>query len=598
MPFDLSSASPILEENNGVSGFDLSTAQPERFSSGVPVSSSKQISSRSSKYVAPNLTATLNANSPSNDHKIENFIYGSLKGGADLAYAPAQLIANGIAKISGNGAIGRKTKELAEQLNNYVKKQEDTYQSLTPGSTSAGVGRFIGGAAPFLLSGGTTAAAQTPGIFPKIYGIGKSAITGAGFSAAQPVDNVETYYDPSTGEKTNDYFGKKFDQLKNGAMFGAAAKPIAATLGRVISPQTSSDVEKLINEGVTPTIGQILGGAFKTTEDKATSIPLVGDFIKNAQRRSIEQFNTAAQNRALNPIGQKSSGIGREGFYDMKNKLGKAYDDLLPNLQFKADPQFSAETSNLINMVNNGNIPPEISEQFQNILKNDVFSRMTNKGTMDGKNFQQMKESLSKKIKGYNGSTDPDQRILGSALDEALSSARGVLKRSNPEYLQQLDAIDKGYANYARIRDASTKLGADGGIFTPAQLQNSVRNQDNSVGKSAFGSGNALMQDLSESGKNVLGSNYPDSGTAGRMMLGGLASIGSGAGLNAIGLGSVNPFLAATGAASILPYTKLGQFLTSKALTARPDSAGALSNLLNKSAPYIGSDVSPYFTSD
>ena len=69
---------------------------------------------------------------------------------------------------------------------------------------------------------------------------------------------------------------------------------------------------------------------------------------------------------------------------------------------------------------------------------------------------------------------------------------------------------------------------AEEGVFSPAQLQNAVRAMDKSKDKARFAEGKALMQDLSESGKTVLGSKVPDSGTPYRTMAGILASGGAG----------------------------------------------------------------------
>ena len=65
---------------------------------------------------------------------------------------------------------------------------------------------------------------------------------------------------------------------------------------------------------------------------------------------------------------------------------------------------------------------------------------------------------------------------------------------------------------------AASSVAAKDGVFTPAQLHAAVKAKDKSMDKGAFARGNALMQDLSSAGKNVLPSNIPDSGTAGRLL--------------------------------------------------------------------------------
>jgi hypothetical protein len=81
----------------------------------------------------------------------------------------------------------------------------------------------------------------------------------------------------------------------------------------MLAPQTRPEVAELLGEGVPMTPGQIIGGMAKRIEDKAVSLPVVGDAIIGAQRRSVEGFNRAALNRVLKPIGEKATKIGREG---------------------------------------------------------------------------------------------------------------------------------------------------------------------------------------------------------------------------------------------------------------------------------------------
>lgn len=378
------------------------------------------------------------------------------------------------------------------------------------------------------------------------------------------------------------YADEKTRQMALSAALGSVAAPVTNAVASVIKPNTSPEVKALMAQGVTPTPGQILGGTAAKTEDKLTSLPLIGDMISGAQRRGVEDFNRAAYARALDPIGAEvPKEVGREGIEGVKSALTKSYDDLLPKLQFKADKQFSSELQNLTGLVQNGQTNPQVAQQFNKVLQNDVLSRISKSGAMDGRNFKDMESALGQSIKKYAGSSNPADQDIATALGEVLKSARETLSRSNPNYADQLSKINQGYANFVRLRDAASKVGADEGIFTPAQLQNAVRNMDKSAGKGRFATGDALMQDLSEAGKTVLGSKYPDSGTAGRGIVGGVAG----------GLAALNPKTLAAALALTLPYTKTGQKITAAALTKRPESFKALSDALRASAPAIAGSL-------
>jgi hypothetical protein len=59
----------------------------------------------------------------------------------------------------------------------------------------------------------------------------------------------------------------------------------------------------LRKEGVTPTIGQALGGISNRIEEKFVSAPLLGDAIRAGRNRADGEFQAAAVNRSLAPVG-------------------------------------------------------------------------------------------------------------------------------------------------------------------------------------------------------------------------------------------------------------------------------------------------------
>jgi hypothetical protein len=237
-------------------------------------------------------------------------------------------------------------------------------------------------------------------------------------------------------------------------------------------------------------------------------------------------------------------------------------------MQFKIDPQFHADMMNLSSMAQG--LPKQQAEQFEKILQTQIYNKLGPQQNMDGIALKGVQSELSKAAKGYLGDPSYDQRQLGAAVSALKDAVDGNLMRVNPpELAQKLSNANQAWANFARIRAAGASQGAmnNQGIFTAGQLQNAVRSADKSVGKGATATGNALMQDLSGAGQRVLGSKYPDSGTAGRGLMSLLAPAGMWAAptttlmtLGGIGAGS-------------LPYTQLGQRAAAQLLTARPQLA-------------------------
>jgi hypothetical protein len=390
---------------------------------------------------------------------------------------------------------------------------------------------------------------------------GIGALTGAATGAATPV------------EGGNDFWGDKAQQVGLGALTGGIASPVLRWLGRLISPQVSSDVKALMDRGVTPTPGQILGGGFARNEEKLSSVPGLGDMIKSAQQRAYQQFNAATYNEALAPIGKTFSGkVGHEGIDEVGKTIGQAYDSVLPKMQFKVDPQFQAEITNLGSLAQN--LPEAQAKTFMNVLKTQIFGKMSPQGYMDGETLKGVQSELARKANGYLGDPSFDNRELGAAISEIRSAVDGNLARVNPpELAQQLANANASWARFTRLRSAAASQGAmnNEGVFTSAMLNRAVRSADQSVGKGASATGNALMQDIAGAGQRVLGSKYPDSGTAGRGLISLLASGSLGAGL-ATAPTSTLATLGGIGLGS-LPYTQTGGKLAAKLLTARPQLA-------------------------
>jgi len=377
------------------------------------------------------------------------------------------------------------------------------------------------------------------------------------------------------------------ERLKNVALGGAAGGAGQAVLGglsRVIRPNTSPQVQALLDEGITPTPGQILGGGFKRAEEGLTSLPLVGDAIKAGQTRAVEQLNTAAFNRALAPVGDKlPKGMqGREAVEYVGSQLGKRYDRLLPKLTTQADGQFMSEVSNLQNMMRTGAIAPTEAARFESILQNEILGKFmpgaNGAPTLTGETMKGIERDLGNLASKFGRSQDADQQMVGDAIREVQDNLRSLVSRSNPQHADEMGKINQGYANFKRVQRAASGVGAEEGVFSAAQLQSAVKALDRSKDKGAFARGDALMQDLAEPAKTVLGPKVPDSGTPFR------AAAGAGA---LGGLGYFSPTaLAGTLAASGL-YSRPAQNALAALLTRRPDAAEPLANALRRLSPYV-----------
>ncbi|PTN50654.1 hypothetical protein DAI43_15550 [Achromobacter xylosoxidans] len=223
----------------------------------------------------------------------------ALRGAKDVWDSGAQMLANavpsGVADAINAGTqyvndlpvVGPVSKAFgfvpasAQDLNKRLAQDEKVYQDARTATGQKGLDAYrlggnIAATVPMLASAGG-AAATLPGRL--------AAATGAGTVGGMlnPVLNGE------------DYLSGKAKQGAMGGLFGLGGGLVGAAAGRLLSPGAARNpqIQTLLDEGVTPTPGQLMGGVARTVEDKAMSVPIVGDAIRAARTRGVEDFNRA-----------------------------------------------------------------------------------------------------------------------------------------------------------------------------------------------------------------------------------------------------------------------------------------------------------------
>lgn len=397
--------------------------------------------------------------------------------------------------------------------------------------------------------------------------MGLGAVAGASGSAMAPV--VEG----------DDYAGAKGAQIVSGAMLGAAIPALVGGVSRIISPNASSNpnLALLKQEGVTPTIGQALGGRWNALEEKMMSTPILGDMISGARGRSLDQFNNAAINRASGQVGVQVDGTGQAAVRQAGDALSGAYDDALNQIRaVHFDPQFSNELTQLKGMAQQ--LTPPMRAKFNTKLDDVVGGRMSGTGAMLGDVYKRVDSEIGGLAAKYQKSAVASESELGDAFAQLQNLLKQQAMRSNPQAAEAMKAADTGWANLVRIEQAA-KAGKNAeGAFTPAQLNAAIQQADKSVRGRAVSRGTALMQDLGNAGQQVLGNKVPNSFTTDRLLLGG----------GAIGSGLLNPAipLGLLGAGAM--YTKPMQGLLSSMVSARPQLAKPVADALRKASPSFG----------
>lgn len=367
------------------------------------------------------------------------------------------------------------------------------------------------------------------------------------------------------------------EKAKQVALGGAFA-PVGNAISRVVSPRASmnKNVSLLRKEGVTPSVGQTLGGTANRMEEKAVSLPLVGDMIRKARNSANDEFESAAFNRVLKPIGEKlPNGMkGHDAVSYTKDLLRNRYDSILDAIgTVKPDGKYLGSIKSLENIVKTTKMPNDKKLELNAVL--DMIKETSDDGIMTSEGYKMLESALSKEVKRLSRSSNIFDNKMSGAVKQVRQELRDLLERQSGDLADDLANSNSAYAQFKRVEDAASKVGAEGGSFTPNQLNSSVKTLG---GKAQFASGNALMQDLTSAGKTVLGNTVPNSGTADRLMLG-IGASGGAYALDPMALGGL------LGTASL--YSKPAQSLLNSAIVNRPSFSAPLAEALRNYNKYI-----------
>ena len=367
--------------------------------------------------------------------------------------------------------------------------------------------------------------------------------------------------------------------IAGGALMGGAGGGAIGTLGALTAPKVQPGARLLQKEGVPLTPGEAFGGGLQTAEQRVQSIPLIGDLVGGARRSSLESFNKAVFNRALNKLDEKikvPQNISTKEAADFTyGILSRKYDEIYQQVSVTLNKRFTQQLDAIKNKYSKGKIGESNYNQLSNRI--DEIKARFGEGPITGQRIKALKQELSADASNYQ-KLSGDQNLLAEPFMDLENSFMKSVRVQNPKFASQLKKVDEAYANYKIGEAAASSARGAEGVFTPAQLEMAVKRSDTSVGKNRFARGKATMQDLSSAGYDVLGTKVPDSGTAGRgimaLLLGG-------------GAASINPKFGLPAVGGSLLYTKPGmKYATPLLYKERPAVVQKVGEAVRRGAPF------------
>lgn len=499
---------------------------------------------------------------------------GFLMGLKDPITGGAQMLPRALAGVtSGFGAYQNPVSEFfsseAQRMDELARAEEQAYQQQRQarGETGFDVPRLGGN----ILNPATLVpAARTAQL---VSGAGKTAQAVAGGVASGVMQ-------PVTEE--GDFASQKAQQIGVSAVTAPLGEKVVAGAGRVLKPLVSKAEQTMRDLGITPTIGQTLGGQFKSIEEFAQNLPLIGSSIENARQRVLFDFNKGVINKALDKVKDKlpEDVIGRDAINYASEQVSNKYDDVLSKMSFDLD---FATTSNILSALSKKtNLSQSQRQEVAQTLNDIVLGKFSGQ-KMDGQTFKGIESDLRKKASNYMNSSTASERDIGEALSDVLGVMKKELYFQNPKQTPKLRRIDSAYADLSVINIAAANSGAPSGVFTPKQFSTAVRQSDMTRRKSAFAKGKAKSQEISDAAIEVLGDQS-------RATLEGRVAASTLGGLGMLSQPQIGIPLAAT-----VPtmYSPAGQRALDMLLRSRPDLMKQAGGMLTGASPQVGAVLAP-----
>lgn len=496
---------------------------------------------------------------------------GFLMGIKDPISGGAQLLPRALAGMTSLGGfapnpVSEFFASEAQRVDAMVRGEEAGYQAQRePGFDAARLAGNIFNPASFTPAARAAQLARARNVGTA----GQAAAAGVVGAAMQPV----------VGE--GDFGRQKAEQAVIGGVTGPIGEKVVAGAGRVLNPLASKAEATMRELGIVPTTGQTLGGQFKTLEEFAQNLPLIGSSIENARQRVLFDFNKGVINKALGKVNDKLpvNVIGRDAIAYASDQVGAQYDDVLSKMSFDLD--FKTTSDILSSLSNVKGLDANQRQKITETLNNVVLGKFAGQ-KIDGQTYKGIESDLRAIASNY-ASGSASEREIGDALSGVLGVLKKELYAQNPKQTPKLRRIDSAYGDLAVINVAAANSGAASGVFTPKQYSTAVRQQDQTRRKTSFAKGRARGQEISDAAVEVLG----DETNA--------TQIGRLAASTAGGFGMLSQPQVAIPAMFAVPaaYSPAGQTALDALLRSRPDLMRQTGGLLSRQAAPLGGVVVP-----
>ena len=525
-----------------------------------------------------------------------DFGRGFLQAQRDPIDAGAQLLPRALSTLfSAGGLLPNELSDFfrseAERVDALVKEEEERYQK-ERGEKGFDTGRLIGN----ILNPANIAVGLRAVQGAKALGkTGQAAISGGAVGALTPVTE-------------EDFAEEKAKQIGIGAIGGVVGEKVIGAAGKVLAPAGES-IKKMRELGVKGTLGQKLGGMFKSVEEFAKFIPLVGGAIDERQAGQILNFNKGIIGNTIKNIDEAglnnynkldiTEQTGSKGIKYLKNFLKDSYDNIYNTAGLKL--RFDNKTGNeILQKLDDLGIDSfDNIKELQKFIDKDVIERLNlskstesiklkdgaeivfprQMDTLTGNQYKKIDRLLRTKIRNNlkeggnnelaNGYLAIRDVLKNNFYEQNKNVVYKTIDGTTKNAVENLKSIDEGYSKFVAMVHAAgdLKIKNSANVFTPETYRKGLRDTDLSRMKQGYLFDTRPGAKEAKEAVEMLGTDAEF--YRGRETLSRISRLGTVGGLGAAGTD-----IATTGGIGLvggrLLYTEAGQELFDLLLMARP----------------------------
>jgi hypothetical protein len=415
----------------------------------------------------------------------------------ELADTPAGAGATAFANQMGMGLLGLVPGEEGQRIRAVQRGLSEKYPTETTiGDIAGGIGSAIGGAGlgRQLLGG------KAPAL---LEGVVQEGIRGG--AMAEP------------GERGFGALEGSATALAGNAIF----QPISRVGGNIVRGFTpGSDAATLSQKyDINLTPGQIAG----VDERTLAGAPVVGSQVQARRNESLVDFNRAAFEETLAPLGTTVPDIGQKGIAQAQQAVSEAYDAALGGRTFVFDAPFVQTVrgkpyADLVSM--KGDLGPKTAGEIDRIL-----SEIDVNGAADGRAWQQARRQLVDMQNSRDIKDDISGNTVRGKIADIIDAFDGLVERQAPEAFEGYMAANIAHRN-TKILERAVENARGGDVFGPGNLRTATKQGTTKFGGSAASArGERPFNEITMSALGTIPERVDDVSLVGR-----LAPVGVGAG--------------------------------------------------------------------